>query len=658
VPSASSVAAEPLWTPTEARVAGSQLTAFARHLTQAWGTELADYDEVHGWSARHPEQFWTSVWDFAGIVGERGARGIEPGDEWWRARFFPDAQLNFAENLLRRGDDAPALISAGEHGTGTVVSWAELRSLVARIQQALLVAGVEPGDRVAAWVPNVPECIALMLASAGLGAVFSSCSPDFGTTAVIDRFGQIEPSVLVAVDRYHYDGETHDCIARLRDIQELLPSVRCTVVIGDASEADWRGGDIDGAVAWDEWLAPHDARDPEFRPLPFDHPLYALYSSGTTGAPKCIVHRAGGILLKHAAEHRLQCDVRAGDRVIYFTTTGWMMWNWLASALACGATLVLYDGSPLARDGHVLWDLAVEHAVTLFGTSAKFLDECRRRALRPATTHDLGALRTIASTGSPLSPESFAYTYAEVKADVHLASISGGTDLCGCLVAGDPTSPVWPGEIQRPALGLDVAVLEVDGSPLGPGSRGELVCRNAFPSIPLGFWSDPGERGFRAAYFDAFPGAWHQGDFAEWTVHGGIVIHGRSDATLNPGGVRIGSAEIYRAAESVEGVAESLAIGQAWDGDTRIVLFVVLEDGVELTEELTAEVRGRVRAMTSPRHVPGRIIAVSDLPRTRNGKLAELSVRDIVHGREVTNREALANPESLDEFRDLPQLQG
>ena len=360
--------------------------------------------------------------------------------------------------------------------------------------------------------------------------------------------------------------------------------------------------------------------------------------------------------MKHAVEHRLHCDVRDGDRVVYFTTTGWMMWNWLVSALACGATLMLYDGNPLANDGRILWDLAAEHEITLFGTSAKYLDACRRRGLRPATTHELGALRTITSTGSPLSPDSFAYTYTDVKADVHLASISGGTDLCGCLVAGDPTGPVWAGEIQRPALGLDIAVLDVDGSPLGPGARGELVCRNAFPSIPLGFWGDPDERRFRAAYFDAFPGVWHQGDFAEWSAHDGIVIHGRSDATLNPGGVRIGSAEIYRAAESVDGVAESLAIGQEWDGDIRIVLFVVLETGAALTEELSAEIRARVRTMTSPRHVPTRIVAVDDFPRTRSGKLAELSVRDAVHGLEPDNRDALENPECLDAFVDLPEL--
>jgi acetoacetyl-CoA synthetase len=648
---------EPIWTPTASRIAETQLMAFTRHVSRAWATRLEDYDSVHHWSTRHPEEFWTSVWGFAGIIGERGARGIESGSEWWNSRFFPDAQLNFAENLLRRDDDTPALISASELGTGRIVSWAELRILVARIQQALVAAGVEPGDRVAAWLPNIPECVALMLASAGLGAVFSSCSPDFGSTAVIDRYSQIEPSVLIAVDRYRYDGRDHDCISRLREIRAQLPTVRCTVVIGDAPAVEDRDGVSDDIVAWDSWLAPHDDRNPEFRRLPFDHPLYVLYSSGTTGAPKCIVHRAGGILLKHATEHRLHSDVRPQDRVLYFTTTGWMMWNWLASALACDATLVLYDGSPLGRGGNILWDLAEEHGVTFFGTSAKFLETCRQRALRPAVTHDLAALRTIASTGSPLSPESFAYTYADVKSDVHLASISGGTDLCGCLVAGDPTGPVWAGEIQRPALGLDIAVLGADGSPLAPGSRGELVCRNPFPSIPLGFWGDPAMRRFRAAYFDEFPGAWHQGDFAEWTVHGGVIIHGRSDATLNPGGVRIGSSEIYRAVETIDGVDESLAIGQAFDGDTRIVLFVVLEDGVELTDELVADIRARVRAMTSPRHVPARVIAVSDLPRTRNGKLAEIAVRDVVHGREVTNREALANPESLDAFRDLPQLQ-
>jgi acetoacetyl-CoA synthetase len=409
-------------------------------------------------------------------------------------------------------------------------------------------------------------------------------------------------------------------------------------------------------VHWDDWLGTGDAGAVELVQLPFDQPLAILYSSGTTGLPKCIVHRAGGLLVKHLVEHQLQCDVRPGDRAFYFTTTGWMMWNWLASGLASDATLVVYDGSPGSADGAVLWDLADELGITLFGTSAKFLDSMKKRGLTPRTTHDLGSVRTITSTGSPLVAETFEYVYADVKADVHLASISGGTDLCGCLVAGDPTGPVYAGEIQGPGLGMAIDVYGDAGQPLGPGHGGELVCTQSFPSMPIGFWNDPGDERYRAAYYERFPGVWHQGDFAEWTEHGGIVIRGRSDATLNPGGVRIGTAEVYRQVEALDEVTESLVIGQDWDGDVRIVLFVVLADGVELTDDLEATIRTRIRQGASPRHVPARIVAVADLPRTRSGKLTELAVRDVVHGRPVTNREALANPEALDQFRDLPQL--
>jgi len=649
-------ATAPLWAPSAARAEASTLRRFADVASHLHDLDDFRYEAVHRWSVDHPDEFWSTVWHFTGVVGDAGERVVDPAPDLWRARYFPDARLNFAENLLRRHDDTPALLFAREDGARRTLTWVELHALVARVQRALRAAGVTAGDRVAAWMPNGPEVYALMLAAAGLGAVFSSCSPDFGTRGVLDRFGQIEPVVLVAVDGYHYDGRVFDCLERLREITADLPTVRAVVVHGYVDAAPDLAG-VPGAVAWDEWLGDEPAGAVELVPLPFDHPLYVLYSSGTTGLPKCIVHRAGGILLKHLVEHRLHCDVQPGDRVFYFTTTGWMMWNWLASGLASEATLVLYDGIPTADGGRVLWDLADELGITLFGTSAKFLDACRQLGLRPVDTHHLGTVRTITSTGSPLVPEGFEYVYDAIKRDVHLASISGGTDLCGCLVAGDPTGPVWAGEIQRPGLGMAIDVLDDAGNGLPPGEAGELVCTAPFPSMPLGFWDDPGDARYRAAYFERFPGIWHQGDFARWTEHGGVVIQGRSDATLNPGGVRIGTAEIYRQVEAIDVVVESLVIGQHWQDDVRVVLFVVLRAGSVLTEELVVEIRRRIRQGASPRHVPARVIAVTDLPRTRSGKLTELAVRDVVEGRPVKNAEALANPEALDQFRDLEELQ-
>jgi acetoacetyl-CoA synthetase len=645
----------PLWTPSPERVATTNLRAFADFAAGSTTLAATDYDELHRWSIERPEEFWVALWDFAGVVGDRGGRVVEPAAELWRTRYFPDATLNFAANLLRRRDSSPALLFAREDGLRRTVTWDELHDLVARIQAALRRAGVERGDRVAAWLPNGPEAYALMLAAAGMGAVFSSCSPDFGTQGVLDRFGQIEPAVLVAVDGYRYDGRDFDCLDRLAEIAEGLPTVRAIPVIDYLGDSPGFAR-VDRAVPWDAWLGDDDPGGLELTPLPFDHPLYVLYSSGTTGLPKCIVHRAGGVLLKHLVEHRLHCDVKADDRVFYFTTTGWMMWNWLASALASDATLVLFDGIPTASGGTVLWDLADELGMTLFGTSAKFLDTCRQLGLRPADTHDLASVRTITSTGSPLVPEGFEYVYDAVKADVHLASISGGTDLCGCLVAGDPTGPVWAGEIQRSGLAMATDVFDDGGRRCPPGRAGELVCTAPFPSMPLGFWNDPGDERYRGAYFERYPGVWHQGDFAERTTHGGFVIHGRSDATLNPGGVRIGTAEIYRQVEALDDVVESLVIGQRWDDDVRVVLFVVLRPGAQLDDDLVAEIRRRVRTGASPRHVPARIVAVTDLPRTRSGKLTELAVRDVVEGRPVKNAEALANPEALDQFRDLEQL--
>ena len=633
-----------IWTPSEERAAGSRLAAFARDQGHD------GYEALHAWSVADPGAFWSAAWDACGLVGERGATALVTGATLPDARFFPDARLNVVETFLATTGGGPALIEAGEDGRRRTLSWDELRSQVAALAAALAETGVGPGHRVAAWLPNIPETIVTMLATAAVGATFSSTSPDFGTAGVLDRFGQVEPTLLVAADGYVYGGRANDCLPRLAEIRAGLPSLRRTIVVPYLGAEPPAGTD-----AWPDVLAAHvgGALTPER--YPFDHPWYVLYSSGTTGKPKAIVHRTGGVLLKHLVEHQLHCDVRPGDRVFYFTTAGWMMWNWLASGLASGATLVLYDGSP-SHPPSTLFDLADEQGVTLFGTSAKFIDALDRSGLDPRATHELTSVRTITSTGSPLVPEGFDYVYDHVKADVHLASISGGTDLCGCLVAGDPTSPVWRGEIQRPALGLDIDVVDDAGSSLPPGEKGELVCRTPFPSMPLGFWGDDDGSRYRGAYFERIPGAWHQGDFAAWTEHGGLVIHGRSDATLNPGGVRIGTAEIYRQVEQVPEVAEALAVGQDHQGDTRIVLFVVLREGEVLDEDLRDRICRRIRENTTPRHVPAKVVAVPEIPRTRSGKITELAVRAVIHGEVVRNVEALANPEALDHYRDRAEL--
>jgi acetoacetyl-CoA synthetase len=637
---------EPLWRPDPGRAAATRIAGFAHALG------FTDTAALHRFSVEDPAAFWGAAWDHCGVRGDRGERSLATTDTWWRTRFLPDARLNVAENLLRDPDDRTAVVFRAEDRARATWTRADLHARVSRLQQALRSWGVGPGDRVAAWLPNIPDTLAVMLAAASIGAVFTSCSPDFGAAGVLDRFAQVRPTVLFATDRVLHGGTEHDCLERLGVIEAGLPSVRRTVLVpylGPPSHPL-------PSPTLDEVLAPFSPAPVTYERLPFDHPWVVLFSSGTTGDPKCIVHRAGGVLLKHLVEHQLHCDVRPGDRVLYFTTTGWMMWNWLTSALASDAAVVLYDGSPFHPSPDTLFRLAAEERVTLFGTSAKFIDAVRSEGVRPVDAGLLEGVRTICSTGSPLLPEGFEAVYRDWAPDVHLASISGGTDLCGCLVAGDPTRPVWAGEIQGPALGMAIDVLDEDGRTCPPGVRGELVCRTPFTSIPLGFEDDPGDERFRATYFDRFPGTWHQGDYAARTDHGGIVIHGRSDATLNAGGVRIGTAEIYRPVEQLPEVVESLAIGQEWEGDTRIVLFVRLAEGVTLDDDLRTRIRTAVRTAASPRHVPARIVAVPDLPRTRSNKLAELAVRETVHGRPVGNLEALANPEALEHVRDLPEL--
>jgi acetoacetyl-CoA synthetase len=649
------VTGSPLWRPDRARAEATHLARFLHHLGQP------DYAHLHRLSIERPELFWREVWDRCGLLGDPGDVVFAAGEDMPSSRFFPDAHLNVAENLLDGWEgDEPAIIAHDETGARRELSGRDLRRHVAALAAALRDAGVVPGDRVAAWLPNGPEAVITMLAAAAIGATYSSCSPDFGAVGVLDRFGQIEPVVLVAADGYHYNGQPIDCLERLREIRAALPTVRTTIVVPVLSSRPAIDG-IEGAELWPDVLGRHDGATLALARLPFDHPWYVLYSSGTTGPPKCIVHRAGGVLLKHVAEHQLQCDVQRGDRVLYFTTTGWMMWNWLVSVLASGATVVLYDGSPFAPGPDRLFDLVDEEGISLLGVSAKYLDALAKAGRHPDHTHGLASLRTICSTGSPLAPEGFRFVYERIKADVHLASISGGTDLCGCLVAGDPTGPVYAGEIQRPALGMAIDVWSDQGRtvPAGEGA-GELVCTRPFPSMPLGFWGDgrlgtPGPR-YRSAYFERFPGVWCQGDFASWTEDGGVVIHGRSDATLNPGGVRIGTADLYRVVELDPDVAEALVFGQQHDGDVRIVLTLRLQPGVTMDDALVARLRAAIRRELSPRHVPAVILAVDDLPRTRSGKLVELAVADAVNGRPVRNREAIANPEAIDAIAERPEL--
>ncbi len=644
----------PLWQPTAERSSASRLAAFVERLREEGVYDGDDYAALHRFSIELPERFWAALWDFAGVIAEsRGERVLIDPDRMPGARWFPDARLNFAENLLRRRDESEAVVFRGESGIRRKLTHGDLYDLTSRLAGALVSVGVGPGDRVAGYLSNTPESLAAMLATASIGATWSSCSPDFGVQGVIDRFGQIEPKILFATDHYFYAGKDIDCRPRIAEIATLLPSLEHVVLMPYDARRPLDAAE--GMAALADYIEGHPSGDIEFRRLPFDHPLYILFSSGTTGVPKCIVHGAGGTLLQHLKEHLLHCDIRPGDRLFYFTTLGWMMWNWLVSGLAAGATLLLYDGSPIHPDGDVLFDFAEQERMTHFGASAKYVDALKNAGLEPAATHDLSSLRTMLSTGSPLVPESFDYVYDRVKKDICLSSISGGTDIVACFVGGNPTGPVWRGEIQCRFLGMDVAVFDDDGAPV-VGEKGELVCRRPFPSMPVGFWNDPDGSRYRAAYFERFEGIWCHGDWAEETPRGGFVIYGRSDATLNPGGVRIGTAEIYRQVEQIETVEEAIAVGQDWGGDVRIVLFVRLRAGTALDDAIAAEIRSRIRTGASPRHVPAKILQVPDIPRTKSGKITELAVRDVIHGRDVRNTEALANPEALDHFRGRAEL--
>ena len=612
---------------------------------------MKSFAELHAWSVQESEAFWNLVWEFAEVKGARSGPSLVDGGTMPAARWFPEARLNFAENLLRRRDSRDAIVFWGEDRVKRKLTHRNLYDLVSRMAQALADAGVSKGDRVAGYLPNVPEATAAMLATASLGAIWSSCSPDFGVPGVLERFAPIAPKVLFCADGYLYGGHEFDYQDKVEALLARLPSVEECVVI------DYLGQPARAGTSLSDFLEPFEAADIRFEQVEFNHPLYILYSSGTTGMAKCIVHGTGGTLLQHLKEHRLHSDVQPGDRLFYFTTLGWMMWNWLVSGLASDATLLLYDGSPSVGRSRVLFDFADATGMTHFGTSANFIDAIAKAGLRPRETHRLESLRVVLSTGSPLAPEGFDYVYENVKRDVCLSSISGGTDIVSCLVLGNPIGPVRRGEIQAKGLGMAVEVFDEQGNPL-VGEKGELVCTRPFPSMPLGFWNDPDGAGYRAAYFEKYPNVWHHGDWCEITGQGGIVIYGRSDAVLKPGGMRIGTAEIYRQVGQLDEVMESLVVGQDRQDDVRIVLFVKLREGLRLDEALIARIQRHIRQNTTPRHVPAKIVQVADIPRTRSGKIVELAVRDVLHGRPVRNLQALANPDALEHFRNRPELDG
>ncbi|HET6879829.1 MAG TPA: acetoacetate--CoA ligase [Pirellulales bacterium] len=646
--------AEILWQPTAEQVARSNLASFMRFVAARGQPAMDDYAALYQWSIDQPQAFWAAVWEFCGVVaGRRYDSIVEDFDRMPGARWFPGARLNYAENLLRYRDNQPALVAVNDRGHRSQLTYGELGLAVGRAARALKALGVGPGDRVVGYLPNIPQTVIALLATSSLGAVWSSCSPDFGAQGVLDRFGQIEPKVLIAVDGYLDLGRRIELAPRIRDVCTHIASIEHVVVVPYLEPPNVDLSLLDGAITWDDFLAGSPPGPPEFAQLPADHPLYILYSSGTTGPPKCIVHTAGGILLKHLSELVLHGDLRRDDVLFYFTATGWMMWNWLISGLAAGCTVVLYDGAPLSPKIDVLFDMAQRERVTVFGTSPKYLSTIEKVRLEPAQTHDLSALRAILSTGAPLHTENFDYVYRAVKRDVRLSSISGGTELCGFFVSDNPIGPVYRGELQCRTLGTKVQVFDDAGHPI-VGQKGELVCAAPFPSMPLGFWNDPAA--YHRTYFEHYPGVWRHGDLAELNERGGMVIYGRSDATLNPGGVRIGTAEIYRPVEQVPEVLESIVVGQEWEGDMRVVLFVKLREGIVLDNDLRRHIRDEIRHSTTPRHVPAKVVQVADIPRTRSGKLVELAVRDVIHGRPIRNAEALVNPEALEHFRDRPEL--
>ncbi|OOE72412.1 acetoacetate--CoA ligase [Salinivibrio sp. ML290] len=645
-----------LWAPDKERQTHTLLAAFIRAVNQDHDTQLSGYDDLYAWSVRQSGDFWQQLWQFAGVIGDPGERvcDIDPEHPNRDSQWFPTARLNYAENLLKHAEqyaDQPAMIFSGEHEVARTLTWRELVDQVAAIRHYLDTQGVQPGDVVAGYLPNLPETVIAMLATAALGAIWTSTSPDFGVDSVLDRFGQTEPKVLFTTDHYHYNGKTYDCLNKAQQVVDNVPAIERLVVIPFDGDRPSLPAGVDN---WQDLLT-NDAPPLRFTRVAFNAPLFVLYSSGTTGKPKCIIHSVGGILLNHLKEHQLHSDVRPGDRFFYFTTCGWMMWNWQVSALASGATLVLYDGSPFYPDAGVLWRLAERHQITLFGTAAKYLEALEKQGVAPKEDYSLASLRVLCSTGSVLAPEQFDYVYQKIKSDLQLSSIAGGTDICGCFVLGSPLSPVYRGESQKRGLALDVQVFNAQGQAVEE-QKGELVCCNSFPNQPVGFWHDTDGSRYHNAYWNKIDDIWFHGDYVRLTAQGGMVFYGRSDAVLNPGGVRIGTAEIYRHVNQLSEIMDSVVIGQQWQNDVRVVLFVKLAAGVTLDESLKQTIKKTIRTQCTPRHVPAVIAEVSDIPRTKSGKLAELAVRDVVHGQDVAQLSALDNPASLDQYRQRPEL--
>lgn len=637
-----------LWTPTAASIENASITKLSRLISERIGADLSEYADLHQWSVDNIGEFWKQVWLDTEIVGEIGPHTYSEGQDFISSEFFPDARLNVAENLLHKGpDNSIAIVSILEDGSRREVTWKELRTLVAATASALRNEGVASGDRIVAWAPNVIEVIVFALAGLSIGAIISTSSPDFSVDAVCERFGQIEPKVLLGAKSYRYNGKVFDCTDRLWEISARLPTLIKIVLIADVP-AEF--------PTFTNWIAPFSGARLTYTSLPFNHPGFVLFSSGTTGKPKCIIHSAAGVLLKVAAEYRYQLDLSENDRVFFHTTCGWMVWNWLFLVLSIGATIILYDGSPVSPSSSRLFDIAERERLTFMAVSAKLIDTVKKENLNPMLTHDLTALRILGSTGSVLAAESFDFIYSNVKSDVHLVSMSGGTDICGCFLTGVATRPVYRGELQGPCLGFAMDVFDDQGNSAEPGEKGELVCLRPFPSKPLGFWGDIDNQNYRSAYFEGFPGVWTHGDFATKTQSGGYILYGRSDATLNSKGIRIGTAEIYRIVESFNEISESMAVSQDWDGDTRVVLFVVMKGDSTLSDELVKSIQTSLRTQASPRHVPEKIIAAPELPRTKSNKLVELAVNDVINGRKVRNRDGVANPEALEWFKNLEEL--